>query len=71
LLTGAALFDPKGDPVGRFAVDDQHLCRMIQLRGQPFPPEMLKKSRKAAAFFEPNGSKQQNNIRNAPTDACL
>jgi serine/threonine protein kinase len=55
LLTGAPLFDPHDDPAGRFTVDDQHLLHMIQLKGQPFPAEMLKRSGKASAFFEPNG----------------
>lgn len=48
-LTGAAIFDPHNDPADHFTMDDQH-----QLRGQAFLEEMLM-SRKASAFFEPNG----------------
>ena len=54
LLTGTLLFDPHDDPAGHFTVDDQYLLHMIQLKGQPFPVAMLKRSHKAGAFFEPN-----------------
>jgi hypothetical protein len=52
-------------------VDDQHLLHMIQLKGQPFPAEMLKRSRKASAFFEPNGDMLRVRIADIHSDLQL
>ena len=70
LLTGAPLFDPHDDPAGRFTVDDQHLLHMIQLKCQPFPAEMLKRSRKTSVF-EPNGDKLHVGIADIHADLQL
>jgi hypothetical protein len=55
LLTGAALFDPKADPGGKFTADDQHLLRMMQIKEEAIPEDMLLTSIKAGEFFETTG----------------
>ncbi|KAL6305686.1 kinase-like domain-containing protein [Sparassis latifolia] len=56
LLTGSQLFTPEDNPAEGITADDDHLLRIMQIQGRPFPAEFLADSFNRDQFFNADGT---------------